>query len=263
MYPGLKLDAVRSDVAAVIHPFFEEILMGYGGRVDSLYVVGSALTLDYDPKRSDVNSVVCLKKMNLEVLDFVAQLGSRFGKKRVRAPLVMTPWYVEKSRDVFPIELLDLRSLHSTVYGDDRFAPIEVALRDLRLECERELKSILVRLRQGYLAAAGEPEAIRDLLVPSLSTFVPLFRALLVLHGSTEPVGALASTVAKEEVIRRVGEAMKLDVAPVRDVLALRSADDTPTRDYLVGTFRALYSLVDAMADKVDQIPVPDAAKKV
>src|SRR4026209_2689255 len=130
MYPGLKLDDLRSDVAAAIHPFFEEILMGYGGRVDSPYVGGRAPTPDYDPKRSDVNSVVCLKKMNLEVLDFVAQLGSRFGKKGVRAPLVMTPWYVEKSRDVFPIELLDLRAFHSTCFGEDRFAPVEVSPRD-------------------------------------------------------------------------------------------------------------------------------------
>lgn len=260
MYPGLKLDGLRAEVAAAIHPFFEEILMGYGGRVDSLYVVGSAITPDFDSKRSDVNSVVCLKKMNLEVLDFVAQLGPRFGKKRVRAPLVMTPWYVEKSRDVFPIELLELRTLHCLCFGEDRFSPIRVSLTDLRHECERELKSTLVRLRQGYLAAAGEAEAIADLLAPSLGTVLPLFRALLVLSG-VEAAAAQAGT--KADIVKQVGEAMKVDVAPVRDVLALRAADDTPTRDYLVGLFRALYSLVDSLADKVDQMPLPDAARKV
>ncbi len=257
MYPGLTFDTIRDDVVAAIHPFFEEILMGYGGRIDSLYVAGSAVTTDFDPRRSDVNSVLCLKKMNLEVVDFVAGLGPRFGKKGIRSPLVMTPWYIDKSRDVFPIELLDLKTLHRTCYGEDRFAPVEISLRDLRLECERELKSILVRLRQGYLAAAGEPEAIRDLIAGSLSTILPVFRALLVLSGDADP------PLEKDALVRRIGEAMKTDVGSVRDVLALRAADDTPTRDFLVGLFRALYGLFDGLADKIDQMAVPEANRKV
>src|SRR5262245_52917793 len=116
MYPGLRLEGVRPEVVSALPPLFEELLMGYGGRLDSLYVVGSALAPDFDPQRSDVNSLVCLKELSFEVLDFLAQQGPRFGRKRVRAPLLMTPRALDASRDSYPIELLDLKNLHRTCY---------------------------------------------------------------------------------------------------------------------------------------------------
>src|SRR5262249_30862689 len=145
--------------------------------------------------------------------------------------------------------------LHRTCYGEDRLAPIEVSKRDLRLQCERELKSILYRLRAEYLAAAGEAEAMHRLLARSLGAFLPLFRALLSVQGHVPPT-------PRDAVIAQVAETLKLDLAPVRDVVKLRHDTETPTRDFLVGLFRGLYSLVDSMADKVDQLPMPESADK-
>ena len=57
---------------------------------------------------------------------------------------------------------------------------------DLRHAVERELRGKLLRLRQGYAAAAGDPAALGDLASRSAATIMVLLRALLAC--SAEPV---------------------------------------------------------------------------
>jgi hypothetical protein len=57
--------------------------------------------------------------MDLKFLKFLAPLGKKFGRKRIAAPLIMTPEYIDTSLDVFPIEFFNIQQLHLTVYGDD------------------------------------------------------------------------------------------------------------------------------------------------
>ena len=91
----------------------------------------------------------------------------------------MTPAYIDRSRDVFGIELLDFQLCHHTVLGDDPFAALSFAKVDVRLQCERELKASLIRLRQGYLAAGGNVLLVRDVLIAAVKALAPLLRAML------------------------------------------------------------------------------------
>ena len=61
----------------------------------------------------------------------------------------MTPHYLACSRDVFPVEFLDFQLVHETILGEDPFVSLQVDKAHVRLQCERELKATLVRLRQG------------------------------------------------------------------------------------------------------------------
>lgn len=47
---------------------------------------GSCVTGDYVQGRSDINSVLVLTDMDPSVLDKLASMGRRYGKKRLRAP---------------------------------------------------------------------------------------------------------------------------------------------------------------------------------
>jgi len=72
---------LNDDILQKFKPFLDEILTDYQEKIDSIYITGSALTADFNPKMSDINSVFVLKKMDLEFLTLLAPLGKKYGKK--------------------------------------------------------------------------------------------------------------------------------------------------------------------------------------
>ncbi len=179
---------LRDEAAKRFNPFLDEILSSYQERIDSIHITGSALTEDFDPKRSDINSVFVLKKTDLKFLELLAPLGKKYGKKKVSAPLIMTPEYISNSLDVFPIEFLNMKLIHRTVFGEDLFESIEIQRTDLRHQCERELKVRLIGLRQGYISSSGNRKILTESFVDSFSGYIPLFRGIIVLLGKEPPV---------------------------------------------------------------------------
>lgn len=169
------------------NPFLEGVLSGYREKIHSIYITGSALTPDYDPKQSDINSVVVLKEMDFRFLKHLAPLGKKYGKKKLAAPLMMTPDYIDKSLDVFPIEFLNIKLLHHAVFGEDLFDNLDIQNAHLRHQCERELKVKLIGLRQGYLSSAGDRKILTDIFVNTISGYIPLFRGIILLLGKEPP----------------------------------------------------------------------------
>jgi hypothetical protein len=125
------------------------------------HIVGSSLTQDFNEKTSDINSIVVLKAMDLKFVEFIAPLGKKYRKKSVAAPLIMTQEYIAGSLDVFPIEFLDLKLIHETVFGEDILKDTEIKTSDLRQQCEQEIKTKLIGLRQGYVSSMGDKHTYR------------------------------------------------------------------------------------------------------
>ena len=55
-------------------------------------------------------------------------------------PVFFTEDYIIRSTDVFPIEFLDMKENHVTLYGKDLFEAIAVDTKNLRFQCEQEIK---------------------------------------------------------------------------------------------------------------------------
>ena len=119
--------------------------------------------------------------------------------------------------------------LFRSVLGEDIFASMRIDRGDLRHQCEREIKSRLVGLRQGYLRALGEPKALTEALVRFLSGYQPLARGILVLLGAEPPLrraeafAALAAAVGPEagvfvEMLAVKEGRSKPDAAGARDL---------------------------------------------
>src|SRR5210317_1696018 len=122
---------LRTAITERYQPFLEVLLEDHQDKIHSVYIVGSALTRDFDPKKSDINSVIVLHEMDLKFLELLAPLGRKYGKKGIAAPLLMTPAYIDQSRDVFPIEFLNIKLLHHTVFGQDIFRDLDIDRADL------------------------------------------------------------------------------------------------------------------------------------
>jgi len=145
----LDLNALQPKAAEKVLPFLKDMLAGNAPLIHSIHVTGTSLTADFDESLSDINSVVVLNRMDLTFLESLAPLGKKYGKQKIAAPLIMTPEYIDSSLDVFPIEFLNFKLVHTTVSGEDLLAALEIDQMDLRLQCERDIKSKLIWLRRS------------------------------------------------------------------------------------------------------------------
>jgi hypothetical protein len=245
----VNLKDIIPSVAGKMRPFIEEILRGHASNVHSFHIVGSAVIPDYNEKLSDINSVVVLHNMDLKFISFLAPLGKKYGKKRIAAPLVMTPEYIRDSRDAFPIEFLDFKLIHKTVYGEDIFRDIEIARQPLRLQCEREIKTKLIGLRQGYISSLGKKEPLATLLVRSIIGSMALFRAIISLLGKEPPV-------ARSEVIKTYETAAGIEADIFAKLLLLKSGEMKPSEHELRALFERYYNALEATGKIIDELRV-------
>ena len=241
-------DSKLNDAAAEwFKPFQDEILKSHKDNIHSITITGSSLTDDFDHKRSDVNSVLVLNKMDLGFLEVLASLGKRYGKKGISAPLIMTPEYIMHSLDVFPVEFLNIKLLHETLFGEDLFQNLEIDRKDLRIQCERELKVRLIGLRQGYIASMGDAKILSDLFVNTISGYIPLFRGMILILGKEPPL-------KNEDVLQVLENMSGVDTQVFKTVLKQKRQKTKMAISHLNVIFKDYYAAVEKLGDMTDGI---------
>lgn len=242
------IDSMLNDeIAERFKPFQDEILRNYKDNIHSITITGSALTDDFDPKKSDVNSVFVLDEMDLKFLEILAPLGKKYGKKRIAAPLIMTPEYIKDSLDVFPLEFLNIKLLHKTIFGEDLFQDLKIDPSDLRLQCERELKVRLIGLRQGYLSCSGDRKILTDMFIDSFSGYIPLFRGIIVLLGKEPPL-------TNHDVLTALEEVSGINTRVFRTVLKEKKQKTKLSMEQLNTIFEDYYTAMEKLGDITDDI---------
>jgi len=246
----INTDRLDTAVSTKIDPFVEEIIgSAHADNLHSFYVVGSALTPDFDEKTSDINSVIVLKEMDLAFVEYLAPLGKVYKKKGVAAPLIMSPAYIDSSLDVFPIEFHEFRLLHETIFGEDLFAGLEIQDVHLRLQCERDVKTKLIWLRQGYISSLGDKKLLNEGLAESIAAYIPLFRAVLTLLGRDASGGSFA-------VIKAFEDEIGIKTGIFQKMLKLRLKQISLSVAELTKSFEEYYRATEKAARRIDELTV-------
>ncbi|MCD4813699.1 hypothetical protein K8S19_08420 [bacterium] len=175
-----------------------------GENVIAVLVYGSAAVGDYLDKSSDINLLVVLKKIDLSVLDAVRRFVKKMGTAKMTAPLLMTPEHIQTSTDVFPIEFYEIKEKHRMIFGEDIFTGLAIDPKNLRHECEHELKGRIMRIRQRFLEIKDSVPALKQLFLSAHNANFPAFRTALRLKQVDPPV-------KKEEVTAALAEQFGLD----------------------------------------------------
>jgi hypothetical protein len=184
-------------------------------NLKAVILYGSAATEEFHAKHSDLN-ILCLVNQadaaHLEALHGPVDWWTRRGQ---RPPLVFTMDELRRSADIFTIELLDMKSRHRVLYGENVVADIPVPLHFHSLQVERELRAGWLRLRQAILAAPKKSKVYVGIMASSFSTFAALFRHALIALG--EPAAE-----TKREAIERIARFAGADPAGFQTILSLR-----------------------------------------
>ena len=209
-----------------------------GDNARSLTLFGAVAAGAFNPRSHTARSVFVVGEVDLDMLHRLARQGPRLGKARIAAPLIMTPEYIDASMDTFPLEFLEIAQHHIRVFGEDHFRELRLEAADVRHECEREIKTIQLGMRQALLAAAGRDKALTTVEVDVGERLLRSLRGLLWLHGDTEPKAALDAVAAVESGLQR-------------SLPGVRSAiDDRGSHGW--EEFRTLYADVDALRTHIN-----------
>ncbi|MFQ5990945.1 MAG: hypothetical protein ACE5NA_00790 [Nitrospiraceae bacterium] len=232
------LDRIPVAMRDPIQRYADSVRELAGANVLALTVFGSLAAGSFNPTKHTARSVVVLQTVDLEMLRQFAKQGARLGKARIAAPLIMTPEYIRASADSFPLEFIEIHQCHVCVFGPDYFNDLVFDAAHIRLQCERELKTILIGMRQGLLAAAGREKLFSTIETDVAERLVRTLRGLLWLHGQTQ---AQPGVQAVAEVERSVSRPMP----GIRRIL-----DETAEHGWQ--EFRALYADVEALQSTAD-----------
>jgi predicted nucleotidyltransferase len=231
--------------------FVEKLKQAAGGNLESVILHGSAASGEYDPEFSNINLLAILKETSLPKLLPLAPLVDSWTQQRNPAPLLITRHELERSADVFSIELLDMQRQHRVLFGPDAIASLQVPMNLHRAQLEYELREKLILLRQRLLIEAGDAKRTWHVLLRSVSAFATLFRHALIAQGQTVPT-------TKRESIQAIAATLAFDATPFENLLDIREHRADPKKfevREIAGRYLAAVEQVTTAVDKMLDSP--------
>ena len=213
----------------------------------SVILYGSAAAGDHAAKGSDYNVMVVLERAGAKELEGMAPAVRPWVRAGNRPPQVFTREGLQRSADVFPIELADMKDHHRVLHGTEGLGSVDIALPALRLELERELKVNLMRLQEGCLLAAGRASQVASLMRESVATFGVLARAALRLFGTAAPAG-------KRQAIEALASHVSFDPQPFLRVLDAKASGSRIPSSGIPALFEDYLASAAALADGIDRL---------
>jgi predicted nucleotidyltransferase len=212
--------------------FVERMRSAAGESLLSIVLYGSAAEGEFHAGYSDLNLLCVLGDSSFAALSRMAAAIEWWSRKKYRTPLVLTAQELKDTADVFSIEFVDMKQRYRVLFGQDFLRDLVVPMRLHLSQLEYELREKLFLLRQQMLLAASHENFLREVMLNSVSSFITLFRHVLVELGEQ---GRKHSREAVEELSRR------LNFDP-----------------------SAFVQLIDIRAGKLDRkpSPVPDTAQR-
>lgn len=219
----------------------------FGEKLVSVILYGSCAASACENDFSDINLIVVIDNLLAVDLKNAAQALKDFKKTKNPLPLFMDKdeWF--NSCDVYPIEYLDIKERYSILYGEDIVSPLEVEKANLRLQCEHEVKNLLIKLRQNYLAQSTNLKAIEELLKKSSKSFFALFRATLRLTQDNVPF-------EHAQVLDTLAEKVKIDKDVFMKLLDLRTNSKAISKNEHEITIQKLIDSTNEVLKYIDKL---------
>ena len=174
----------------------------FGARITSLVAYGEQ---DED---GGAHTLALVDNVTFNDLAQCAPLVPAWHRLGLATPLILTRDEFRRTLDVFPLEYGHIVAHHILLAGSNPFAGISVAEPDLRRGCERQAKSHLIHLREGFLETYGDPPAVARMI----SASAPAFRALLQNLERLEPGASTRAGIA-DDLSREVSAAADATIA--------------------------------------------------
>jgi hypothetical protein len=230
-----------------IDDFVNRLRAAAGTNLESVVLFGSSVAGDFHPEFSNVNLFCVVRNSSFAALQVLAPAVKWWNARKQPPPLFMTRDEIERSTDVFTIELFDVRTHHRLLYGEDVFQNLNIPQSLHRVQVEYELREKLALLRQHLLLAVGDDRRMWELLTRSVSSFATLFRHALMVLGHEAPV-------EKRRAIQVLAEKLGFDASPFLQVLDVREQKSKPRQLNVADVFARYLAALEQVTSAVDKM---------
>jgi len=198
-----------------IDEFVVRLRQAAGENLQSVILYGSAASGEYHPEFSNVNLLCVVRELSYATLNALAPAVEWWTRQKRHVPLVLSGEELQRSADVFSIELLDMQRRHRVLFGADVLAGLAIPMHLHRAQLEYELREKTILLRERLMVAGTDKKQLWELLLASLSTFVTLFRHALLALGETPPD-------SKRETVQALAHKIRFDASAFMQLLDVR-----------------------------------------
>jgi hypothetical protein len=231
----------------------EQVRLIFGKDLVSLALYGSAAGEDFVPGKSDLNFAIVLERVTFPYLKALQQLLPKWHKLRVATPLLLDRQFVDRARDVFPMEFHDIKEQHRMLYGEEVFATLVIDARHLRYQAEHEARSKLLRLRTLYAEVGAERKRLEALMLESAKTFVIIMRNFIRLRRGESHTRYL-------QVIDEFERHFQQTFPTIRNLVQIKLGMQL-WADGIEGTFGGYLDEVERLIDLIDHTLPEEAAE--
>jgi len=195
---------------ALVASFVKKLGKIYRDGLVSAILYGSAASGEFTGKHSNINLLIVLKDTGLKELDRSYGLVNARAFKII-SPIFFTEECMKASTDTFPIEFFDMKENYAMLYGRDVLKGLGIDTRNLRFQCEHELRSKLILIKRRYLTARNRAQA-EELLFRSFTSCLHIMRNVLRLKGK-------APSYAKDMIIGEIEKELGVDTRVFSEIL--------------------------------------------
>src|SRR5208283_6067141 len=215
--------------------------------LESVILFGSAVAGDFHPEFSNVNLFCVIRDSSFAALQSLAPAVKWWDAQKQPPPLFMTRDEIERSTDVFTIELIDMQQHYRVLFGEDVLQGLSIPANLHRIQVEYELREKLALLRQHLLLATGNDSRMWELLLRSVSSFATLFRHALMVLGHDAPVG-------KREAVQQLSMQLKFDASAMLQVLDVRERKSKSKEFKVAEVFSRYLAALEQVTAAVDKM---------
>lgn len=201
----------------------------FGTRLVSLVAYGlkshghSADDHAHHSSREALRTMAIVETLTEQDLRACASRVSAWHDGGLATPIILPTRELERSVDAFPLEFATISADHVLVYGANPFEKATVERDDVRRACEVQARSHLLHLREGFVEAGGNGDALAVLIADSAKPLAALLTnvARLEGRGQLDPVAAG----------RHAERILALSGGVITDVVALTRVHEIPAAE--------------------------------
>lgn len=230
-----------------IDDFVKRVREAGGANVESVVLFGSAAAGDFHPGLSNVNLLCVLRDATLPSLQALTPAAKWWDRQKQPPPLCLTRHELERSTDVFTIELLDMQQHHRVLFGDDVLKDLHIPMDLHRVQVEYELREKLILLRQHVLVASENDSRLWDIVLRSAPSFATLFRHALIALGD-------GTHSARREAVEALAKRVGFDASSMLQVLDVRERKLDRKKIEIRGLVASYLAAVEKVTAAVDEL---------
>ena len=214
-----------------------------GDNLISIIAFGSMANID--DAKNNLNLMIITSKLTAENLYDLSKPVQKWIKGKNPIPVIMNieEWY--SSFDVYAIEYSDIISNHRILYGEDLVKNIKINNHDLRLQCESELKNLLLKYKNNFLLNIKSDRYMKLTLAQVIKTLLVIYRSILRLYRMEVPYRAV-------DIIEQVSKVISFNKDVMMKLAKVRYENDDYTKKELLIVETEILTDIQKILKQVD-----------